>query len=506
MIKLSACVIVKNEEKNIRQWLQCMKQVADELIVVDTGSTDATKEIVRQSSAQLYDFLWQQDFAAAKNFALSKAHGSWIAFLDADEYFSDASIVKLPGLLQRLHPQVEIVGIMCRLVNIDLQDRNRFIGATTQLRLFRNLSTLRYRGKVHEALDVPKNRMIELVKDIEIIHTGYSACVVQGKLRRNLELLQQKIAVNGGKTTPRDCRYLMDCYYGLADYPKAIEYAERALVQLAQMKDARMHLHIIRVSAYLFGKFDQQIVLQSMDEAIGACPDVADFLMMKGLYLFEQQVYVESEACLRQALVVREKYQLDVEGVADNLQRFLPSAYWVLGQLADLQHEADQAREYYLQALKVYPYQTGALQQLVKSLERANVPAVGIIELLQAVYSETDADYLATALRKQGGDVFLYYAARAKEVLPVYEYLAAGRYEAAAAASAENLTWLYQCGICDALECEIPPEGTLQLLLPPAYQKIWQALWQGHEKKTTGAQAILRMREQWRKQIHETEP
>ena len=506
MIKLSACVIVKNEEKNIRQWLQCMEQLADEMIVVDTGSTDATQEIVRQSTAKLYDFPWQQDFAAAKNFALSKAHGSWIAFLDADEYFSEDSIRKLPGLLRKIHPQVKIAGIMCRLVNIDPQDRNRFIGATTQLRLFRNLSTLRYRGKVHEALDVPKNRMIELVKEIEIIHTGYSAAVVQGKLKRNLKLLQQKIAENGGKPTPRDCRYLMDCYYGLADYPKAIEYAERSLAQLAQMEDARMHLHMIRVSAYLFGKFDQQIVLHSMDEAIAACPDVADFLMMKGLYLFEKQIYVESETCLQQALMARDKYELDVEGVADNLQRFLPSAYWVLGQLADLQHQEDQAREYYLQALKVYPYQTGALQRLVRSLERVGVPAAGIIELLQAVYSETDADYLATALSRQGGDVFLYYAARAKKTLPVYEYLAAGRYEAAAAASAENLIWLYQCGICDALEQQIAPDGMLRLLLPLAYQESWQALWQGDEKKTTGFQAILRMREQWRKQIHETKP
>lgn len=503
MIELSACVIVKDEEKNIGQWLQCMGKLADEIIVVDTGSTDATREIVKKSGASLYDFPWQQDFAAAKNHALSKAKGKWIAFLDADEYFSEQSMQRIPMVLKELDPQVKVAGIMCRLVNIDVQDKDKFIGATVQVRLFRNLSSLRYQGRIHEALTIPKNRTVELVREIEIIHTGYSASVVQRKLRRNLELLQQKITDNDNQPTARDCRYLMDCYYGLADYPKAVEYAERALAQLNQMKDAKEHLHMIRVSAYLFGKHTQQEVLQTMDEAIEACPQVADFLMMKGLYLYEHQDYLVSESCIQQALDMREGYKMDVEGIADNLQRFLPSAYWVLGRLAAMKKKSGKASEYYLQTLRIYPYHTASLRALVKVLEEAGAAAADIIGLLQSIYKDKDIDYIAETLKCCGGDVFLYYASKSKLDLQQYEYLAVGRPESAAAVSADNLTWIYQCGICDALTQKISPENSLHLLLPKAYQDSWQALWNGSGDDTERTSVIVRMRQQWREQLNE---
>ncbi|MDY4416386.1 glycosyltransferase, partial [Selenomonas sp.] len=82
-IEITACVIVKNEAKNIGAWLACMAQFADEIVVVDTGSTDETTDIVRSFAAhgkraRLYAFPWTGDFSAAKNFALGKAHGNWI--------------------------------------------------------------------------------------------------------------------------------------------------------------------------------------------------------------------------------------------------------------------------------------------------------------------------------------------------------------------------------------------------------------------------------------------
>ena len=167
-MKISACVIVKNEEKNIGTWLENMAQFADEMIVVDTGSTDKTKEIVAASSAQLYEFPWINDFAAAKNFALSKAKGEWIAFLDADEFFSRDSIPLIRKWLKKLHFQKKNVGVMCRLINIDTGKNNRFIGSAVQLRLFRNKPFLKYVGAIHEALDVPKHCVVELVDDLEI--------------------------------------------------------------------------------------------------------------------------------------------------------------------------------------------------------------------------------------------------------------------------------------------------------------------------------------------------
>lgn len=505
MIKLTACVIVKNEEKNIQSWLSCMRQLADEIVVVDTGSTDRTLEILQREGIRPYSFPWTGDFAAAKNYALSKAHGNWIAFLDADETFTPDSIQHLPGLLKSLHPQVRIVGIMCRLVNVDPAERNRFIGASVQLRVFRNLATLRYRGRVHEALTVPKNRMIELVKEIEIIHTGYSQAVVQRKLKRNLELLEQKIASQGGQHTPRDDRYLMDCYYGLADYPQAITYADRALAHSGDMPETLPHLHIIRVSTHLFGKEPPADILRVMDEAIAACPQQADFPMMKGLFLFEQKDYLESTANLDRAFALQKQYKLDVEGVTDNLERFLPSAWWVRGEIAHERGAEEEAREDWLQALQVYRYHTASLQRLVQSLTRAGVAAADTIGLLQELYAPEDADYLARALAVQGGDVSLYYASRAKEKRPPVTYLAAGRYDAAAGAATDAMHWLYTCGIADALAQGLPVTGSLSLLLPPPWQEAWQSLSQGGEPRGDIAEAVARLRPLFAEQAENAE-
>ena len=87
MPKTSACVIVRNEEENLPRWLQCMANLADELVVVDTGSTDKTVEMAKTAGARVFSFPWCNDFAAAKNYAIEKARGMWIFFLDADEYW-----------------------------------------------------------------------------------------------------------------------------------------------------------------------------------------------------------------------------------------------------------------------------------------------------------------------------------------------------------------------------------------------------------------------------------
>ena len=94
-IRLSQCMIVKNEEKNIERALSWGKSFMWEQIVVDTGSTDRTVEIARRLGAKVYHFEWIDDFAAAKNYAVSQAQGDWIVFLDADEYLRGQSTMRL---------------------------------------------------------------------------------------------------------------------------------------------------------------------------------------------------------------------------------------------------------------------------------------------------------------------------------------------------------------------------------------------------------------------------
>ena len=103
-IRLSQCMIVKNEEKNIRRALSWGKEIMWEQIVVDTGSTDQTVSIAMEMGAKVFHFQWIDDFASAKNYAIEKAQGDWIVFLDADEYLSPQDTQKLPSLLGELNP------------------------------------------------------------------------------------------------------------------------------------------------------------------------------------------------------------------------------------------------------------------------------------------------------------------------------------------------------------------------------------------------------------------
>jgi glycosyltransferase involved in cell wall biosynthesis len=109
MITISVCMIVKNEEKVLARCLDSLQGLADELIIVDTGSTDATKQIAARYTDQIYDFTWINDFAAARNFSFSKATMDYIYVADADEVIDEENRQRFLLLKQKLLPEIEIV-------------------------------------------------------------------------------------------------------------------------------------------------------------------------------------------------------------------------------------------------------------------------------------------------------------------------------------------------------------------------------------------------------------
>jgi len=201
MIRLSQCMIVKNEEKNIERALGWAKSIAFEQIVVDTGSTDRTVEIAEKMGAKVYHFNWICDFSAAKNFAIEQATGNWIAFLDADEYFSPIDAKKLMIFLKRIHsdPQMRdrYLALNCAWVNVD--ENGKPFSVLDQERVFRNLPSIRYINKIHERLDMSIDNVVQ-VDEISIIHTGYSGAALEetGKWERNVEMLRAELAGKPG--------------------------------------------------------------------------------------------------------------------------------------------------------------------------------------------------------------------------------------------------------------------------------------------------------------------
>ena len=109
MITISLCMIVKNEEKLLARCLDSVADLMDEIIIVDTGSTDRTKEIAARYTDKVFDFAWVNDFAAARNFAFSKASMKYIYSADADEVLDEENRANFRRLKETLLPEIDIV-------------------------------------------------------------------------------------------------------------------------------------------------------------------------------------------------------------------------------------------------------------------------------------------------------------------------------------------------------------------------------------------------------------
>jgi len=192
MITLS--MIVKNEEKHLAKCLESVKNVVDEIVLVDTGSTDKTLEIAERYSAKIFHFKWIDDFAAARNFALSHASGDWILYLDADECITEKSAPEI----KRLTKQKKREAYKCTVRSVD--DFNHRPSVMTYTRLFANEKNIRFEGKVHEQIEesLRKNNFAIKNSTIEIDHYGYNLSKDELKIKagRNLLILLNQYEEN----------------------------------------------------------------------------------------------------------------------------------------------------------------------------------------------------------------------------------------------------------------------------------------------------------------------
>ena len=192
MITLS--MIVKNEGEHLKDCLLSVKDVVDEIVLVDTGSTDNTIEIAKEFGAKVYNFNWIDDFSAARNFALDHSSGDWILYLDADERLSDSSKNELKNLTRRKNE----CAYFCKVKSIN--DFNRRSSVMDYVRLFPNEKNIRFEGKIHEQIEnALRNENYSIKKsNIEILHLGYNLSDenLKEKAKRNLQLLSKEFENN----------------------------------------------------------------------------------------------------------------------------------------------------------------------------------------------------------------------------------------------------------------------------------------------------------------------
>lgn len=368
MMKVSACVICKNEEANIGHWLESVRPLADELIVVDTGSSDRTMELARAGGAMVCEFPWIDDFSAAKNYALDQASGDWIIFLDTDEYFRPEDISHIRPFLKQIHYNRKIAGLVSPLVNIDVDQHDRVLTTGYQMRIFRREGTLRYRGCVHEMVMnlAPEGQDREFrMTEFTIMHTGYSAKIMKAKSRRNLKLLLADANSKGGFKA-NHFTYLVDSYMQLEEYDKALHFAELAVKHDKECTLAGLSkkvywqlLSLMKVMNWETAKIDQRL-----DQFQAEHPDWPELYWWRALLRYEEQDYVQAEQLF---LMTRELSQQDDKRpeamVGTMMPGVQPQFHYYYGDILAHRSNFESARREWEEALTLYPFYEDAFQK-----------------------------------------------------------------------------------------------------------------------------------------------
>lgn len=264
--RLSVAMIVKNEAENLPACLQSIQGLWDELVIVDTGSSDRTVEIARSFGARVLAFDWVNDFSAARNVSLEACTGAWILWLDADDRIAEEEIPRLRKLCEA--PADRAYGLLVH--------NTTDLGVTgecfSQIRLFPKHPKIRFEGKVHEQVlaSIQNAGFGVEFKTVKILHTGYvDQQVVAEKQKRNLEILLSEAGSRPDLLNAVKQYSVAGAYQDLGDFEKAIawyhkseararkvgedphvkEYAPvkvvQCLAQLGQKKEARAALDLV---------------------------------------------------------------------------------------------------------------------------------------------------------------------------------------------------------------------------------------------------------------------
>ncbi len=333
-MKISACLIVKNEEEVIERALSRIILFADEIVVVDTGSNDKTVEIARRFTDKIYHFKWVDDFSKARNFAFSKASCDYLMWLDADDYITDENVQKI---LKLKNSNSTNDTYMFKYSCYEKGSKEPYFTFYRE-RLLKNCNACRFNGFIHEAI-CPFGKIF--YTDIEIEHRR----IKNSNSKRNLNIYRRHDFKSLSK---RDKYYCAKEYFYNGYYKTAIV----RLKQFLNEGDFLPNVYDAYITLYLCYKNLASERVDILFDCMKKCPVTSELLCLIGDYFLG--------VCEMEKAIDFYKFAIDCEKPKDSLY-FIKNEYYYLLPLLRLVYafykvgDIENALKYHKVCLKKYP-------------------------------------------------------------------------------------------------------------------------------------------------------
>ncbi len=327
---ISLCMIVKNEESVLKRCLDSVKEqlknIVDDIVIVDTGSTDRTVEIAKNYDCRVFEFEWCNDFSKARNYSISKAKNDWVLILDADEYVDSVSINDFETILVN---DSEKFRFIITIINIDEKGNKT---ALSKIARFFNRKNFEFQYNIHEQV-MPKNgtEFSDVELDLVSKHTGYFAGTIKEK--NKIENYKQML-IETLNNNPNDCYMLghLGIIYQLnEEFEEAVKCLEKVVFNESCINTGS---YTMFVTTYI-----KTLILMRQYELAVICERLWSYCSYDDNYVYLMGVaYAKSnrfENAIEALLIC-----INWEGEMNNEKIY---SYYLLGQIFEMFNEFEQA-------------------------------------------------------------------------------------------------------------------------------------------------------------------
>jgi Glycosyltransferases involved in cell wall biogenesis len=391
---ISVCLIIKNEEKNLRRCLSSIKDIASQIVVVDTGSTDNSISVANDFSDQVYSYKWQDDFSLARNFCLDKATGDWILIVDGDE----ALDIRCQDIFLERIQVSDAEAYLLYIKDYSSKAQGLLDISEYQVRLFKNNKNYRYNGIISETIsdsifNINPSARIELAREISITHYGFNEADSENRfrLKRNEELINKRFFSEEEEATKN--YYLGKENLKHNKLPKALEHF-MFVYQNSERFTGNMGDLIRYMAIDLFLQNRVSEALDLMEHALVQLPDKGDLQYLKAALLKNNAQYALAYEAYKNCL----QFSIDQFPYNSICRQNIPKVFYCLGSLSEYFMDKENALFFFLESIKYDPYMTDSLRRIILILDPRNNPEY-TLDSLNLVFDLNDKSLQADLAR-----------------------------------------------------------------------------------------------------------